>query len=103
MLMDDDFQTLFLADADMMRVAEVFEERGEEGWSGNGYDWTSVARVVVDERLPHLAALLDYDPEAGMFSAKGPSEALDELGRELVAVYHDKKLLRDFLSRAELD
>jgi hypothetical protein len=101
-LMDDEYQTLFLTDTHMVSHFHVFEEH-QQGWLGNGYDWTSVARVVVRERLGHLQSVLDYDPEAGMFSANGPRSALEELGKEMLAVYNDKEQLHDLLSRAELD
>jgi len=102
-LITGEFESLILSDEDMLSRVGVFEERADDGWSGNGYDWTSVARVVVDEKLPDLKDQLDFDPEAGMFSASGPLEALERLGAEMKKVFEDEGLLRDFLRRAELD
>jgi len=92
-----------MSDKDMAARVGVFEERSGAGWQGNGYDWTSIARVLVDEKLPDLKDELEFDPEAGMFSAQGPLEALKRLGKEMKKVFDDETLLRDILSRAELD
>ena len=87
----------------MLLRTGVFEEQTAEGWSGNGYDWTSIARVIVDEKLPGLKDDQEFDPEACMFSANGPLDALKQLGGELKKVFDDEDLLRDVLSRAALD
>lgn len=31
---------------------EVFDTREEEGFEGNGYDWTSLALVFLEEKMP---------------------------------------------------
>ncbi len=95
--------SLILSDQDMSLRESIFEEKKDEGWSGNGYDWTSIAQVIIDEKLSDLKGRLEFDPEAGMFSAIGPSEALERLGAEMKRVFEDENLLRDILSRAELD
>jgi Immunity protein 51 len=94
--------TLILSDRDMPARIHIFEERSD-GWLGNGYDWTSIARVVVDERLPDLRKDLVFDPEAGMFVAIGPVEAIKRLGEEMKRVFDDEASIRDLLGRAELD
>jgi hypothetical protein len=94
--------SLILVDRDMLARSHVFEERSE-GWLGNGYDWTSIARVVVEERLPDLKGDLNFDPEGGMFVATGPIEALRRLGAEMKKVFDDEASIRDVLGRAELD
>jgi hypothetical protein len=95
--------SLILSEHDMVARTRVFEERSEEGWLGNGYDWTSIARVVVEERLPDLRNGLDFDPEAGTFVALGSIEALKRLGGEMKKVFDDEASIRDLLGRAELD
>jgi immunity protein 51 of polymorphic toxin system len=40
-----------------------------EGWNGNGYDWTAIARLTLTEKLPELVDEIEFDPEAGTFSA----------------------------------
>src|SRR5258708_15260481 len=64
------YRSLILADRDMVAKAHVFEERKAEGWIGSGYDWTSIARVLLMEQLPDLQSNISFDPEAGMFSAR---------------------------------
>jgi hypothetical protein len=93
---------LILSDRDMVARTHIFEERSE-GWLGNGYDWTSLARVVVEERLPDLRDDLTFDPEGGMFVAIGSTEALKRLGEEMKKVFDDEASIRDILGRAELD
>jgi hypothetical protein len=102
-LMTGKHQSLFMSDKDMVDRINVFEERASEGWLGNGYDWTSIARVILDEKLPDLKDKLEFDPEGGMFSVSGPVEALKRLGGEMKAAFDNEDLLRDLLSRAVID
>lgn len=95
--------SVILADTDMLPVAHVFEERADEGWQGNGYDWASIARVLLGEDLSDLADTVGLDPEAGMFAAYGDGEAVMRLAEAMHAAYHDEARLRDLLARAELD
>src|SRR5690348_13082201 len=101
-LMTGEYQSLILSDEYMESRLNIFEERADEGWEGNGNDWTSIARFVVDEKLPDLIDKFEFDPESGMFSASGPLDALQRLGQEMKKVFDDETLLRDALSRAEL-
>ena len=39
------------------------------GW--RRYDWASVARLILAERLPDLVDAIEFDPEAGMLAAHG--------------------------------
>jgi Immunity protein 51 len=94
---------LLLSDRDMLARIRIFEERSSDGWLGNGYDWTSIARVVVEERLPDLRDELNFDPEAGTFVAIGSITALRRLGEEMKKVFDDEASIRDILGRAELD
>jgi hypothetical protein len=97
------YRSLILTDRDMIARAHVFEERKAEGWIGSGYDWTSVARVLLIEQLPDLESNISFDPEAGMFSAGGPRPALERLAAAMLAAFESDEILRDLLSRAELD
>jgi hypothetical protein len=101
-LLSGEGQSLILSDGNMLAHTHIFEERSD-GWLGNGYDWTSIARVVVEERLPDLRDDLIFDPEAGMFVAIGSIEALRRLGEEMKKVFDDEASIRDILGRAELD
>lgn len=100
---DETYNGIVLTDAGMEARINIFAERGDEGWAGNGYDWTSIARVLVSERFPQYTEKLDFDPEAGMFFMSGPREILEEIAVELKQVYDDEQRLRDLLSRSDLD
>ncbi|MCA0269546.1 MAG: immunity 51 family protein [Bacteroidetes bacterium] len=95
--------SVLLADTDMLARVHIFEERADEGWEGFGYDWASVARVILDEDLADIADRIGLDPEAGMFAAYGEADAVERLAQALHVAYHDEARLRDVLSRAELD
>jgi hypothetical protein len=83
---------------------EVFETREDEGFEGNGYDWTSLASVFIAERMPELEGVVKFDPEAGMFSAySSDAEALKRFILSFKKACEDDNLIRDMFSRAELD
>ena len=102
-LIRSEHPSLILSDRDMSLRFEIFDERKDEGWMGNGYDWTSIAQIVMEEKLPDVEETVEFDAEAGMFSAIGPLYALERLGAEMKKVFDDENLLRDVLSRAEID
>ena len=81
----------------------IFQERSEDGWTGNGYDWASLAKVVLQERASHLLDEVGFDAQESMFEAYGDASTIAEFALILKNVYDDDELLRDCLSRAELD
>lgn len=84
--------------------AEVFAEREDEGFEGGGYDWASLAAVFLEERMPHLAGIIRFDPEADMFCAySSDGAALVEFAYAFKQACEDDALIRDLFSRAELD
>lgn len=84
--------------------AEVFRRRREEGFSGTGYDWASLADVFLTEKTPELADQIDFDPEADTFCAYSTDEAsLKSFALAFKAACEDRKLIQDLFSRAELD
>lgn len=90
--------------ADGGYLSEVFEARADEGFEGRGYDWESLARVFVEEKCPHLSENINFDPEAGMFSAYSEEkEVVIEFITKFKAACDDKELITDLFSRAELD
>ncbi|AMK75173.1 MULTISPECIES: Imm51 family immunity protein [Methylomonas] len=103
LLDSEEYRSLLLSDQHMVEKFHLFEERADEGWNGNGYDWNSIAQVIVAEQLSDLQDELDFDPEAGMFSAQGSRFALERLGKAMSLAFHNEEVLRDLLSRAELD
>jgi len=98
-LIDDEYRSLMLSDRHFGAKEHIFRERASEGWEGGGYDWASIARVAVKEKLPHLESEITYDPEAGMFSAQGSRSSLQELAKLMRKVYQSEEYLRDLLSR----
>lgn len=83
---------------------DVFAERAEEGFEGNGYDWASLASVFLKEQMPELVEVVRFDPEASMFCAySANSAALYRFAAAFKAACEDNDLIRDLFSRAELD
>lgn len=85
-------------------LQEVFATREDEGSLGNGYDWTGLAQVFLDETCSDLQGKIDFDPEAGMFCAYSSDiEALADFVLRFKKACEDKPLILDLFSRAELD
>lgn len=85
-------------------LQSLFETRAEEGFLGNGYDWASLAQVFLQERLPQLQERIEFDPEAGMFSAySSDTDALRTFILDFQAACQDQALIADLFSRAEVD
>ena len=84
---------------------EVFLVREEDGFIGNGYDWGSLARVFVDEKMPELQGEIDMDcSEAGTFVVNSKSaEALQKFAIGFRAMCDDNAMMSDLFSRAEID
>lgn len=83
--------------------SEVFDERADEGFTGNGYDWESLAMVFLNEKMSELEGIIDFDSEAGMFCAfSSDKEALKNFILLFKALCEDKQLMKEFLFRAEL-
>ncbi|MFC3747335.1 Imm51 family immunity protein [Paenibacillus sp. GCM10012306] len=84
--------------------AELFETRRDEGFEGNGYDWTSLAAVFLEEKMPELADTIRFDPEADMFCAYSSNRAaVQSFATGFKAACEDDERIRDLFSRAELD
>ena len=83
---------------------EVFAERANEGFEGNGYDWASLAQVFLQEKLPELDKKIRFDPEGDMFCAYSENkEAIETFAIRFHAMCEDTQQIRDFFSRAEID
>jgi hypothetical protein len=84
--------------------SEIFQSRADEGFEGNGYDWGSVAAVFLEERMPHLVDIVRFDSEADMFCAySNKKEAIESFMIGFKDACEDDVVIRDLLSRAELD
>lgn len=85
-------------------LQEVFDTRAEDGFIGNGYDWSSLAQVFLDEKCSDLQEKPDFDPEADMFCAySSDKDALAEFILRFKKACEDHALISDLFSRAELD
>jgi hypothetical protein len=83
---------------------ELFESRAEEGFEGGGYDWQSLAKVFLSERMPELEDTVDFDSEASMFVAYSKNEeALKQFILAFKGGCENEMLIQDLFSRAELD
>jgi hypothetical protein len=84
--------------------AAIFKTREDEGFEGNGYDWTSLAQVFLEELKSDLVKVIKFDPEADMFCAYSTNaEAL----KAFIISFHDAcendTLIQDLFSRVEPD
>ena len=84
---------------------EVFQARAEEGFEGNGYDWTSLAQVYLDEQCTaEIQSEIGFDPEAGMFCAYSENEeALKKFILGFKQPCENTAMIEDLFSRAEID
>lgn len=85
-------------------LQEVFRTRAEEGFEGIGYDWQSLAKVFLHEKLPDFVEKVKFDSEAGMFCAYSEDTgALQEFVLGFKNACENKDVILDLFSRAELD
>ena len=85
-------------------LRDVFAARSDEGFKGNGYDWTSLAEAFIEEKMPEYGNVIQFDPEMGMFSAY--ADDADALARFAVAfrvACGDDALIRGLLARAKTE
>lgn len=83
---------------------DIFQTRADEGFEGNGYDWSSLAQVFLDEEMPELSDEIYFDSEAGMFCAySDDSKSLEEFAVAFFEATQDDVKINDLFSRAELD
>lgn len=83
---------------------EIFSTKKEDGFEGNGYDWTSLAKTFLAEKLPQLNESIDFDSEAEMFSAYSTNEdALRTFVVEFKKTCEDETLIEDLFSKIQID
>ncbi|WP_427107990.1 immunity 51 family protein [Lysinibacillus xylanilyticus] len=83
---------------------EVFETRADEGFEGGGYDWGSLAIVFLEEKMPELKGIVNFDSEASMFCAySSDKKALEKFAISFKNTCEDESTITDLFSRAELD
>ncbi|SIR90988.1 Immunity protein 51 [Moraxella cuniculi DSM 21768] len=84
----------------------IFDNRADEDFEGNGYDWQSLAVVFLDEKMPHLTDKIHFDSESSMFCVwanHADTNALKEFIIAFKNALDDNELILDLFSRAELD
>lgn len=85
-------------------LQEIFDARADEGFIGNGYDWSSLAQVFLDEKCSEMNGKFTFDPEADMFCMiSKDKEALANFILRFKKACEDKIFILDLFSRAELD
>ncbi len=85
-------------------LQEIFAARADEGFIGNGYDWSSLAQVFLDEHCAELQEKIAFDPEADMFCAYSKDKyALADFIFQFKKACENKPLIADLFSRAEAD
>ena len=82
---------------------EMFETRKSEGAVGSGYDWESLARVFIQEKIPDVLPLFDFDPEHMMFCVYSTdTDALERFILLFKEACEDDNMIADIFSRAIL-
>jgi hypothetical protein len=82
---------------------EVFQTR-KEGFKGNGYDWASLAQVFLEEKMPDLMDVVEFDPESDMFCAySSNADALKKFITSFKDACENDNLIQDLFARAQLD
>ena len=83
---------------------EIFETRADEGFEGGGFDWESLARIFLEEKMPDLSEAIKFDSESSMFCAYSEDEnSLKQFALGFKSACDDDSLIHDLFSRAELD
>lgn len=84
--------------------AEIFQEREDEGFEGNGYDWGALAKVFLEEQKTELIEIIKFDPEADMFCVYSSNpDALKSFIIAFKETCENETLIQDLFLRAELD
>jgi hypothetical protein len=83
---------------------EIFASREDEGFEGGGYDWASLAKVFLEEKMEDLIDVIKFDPEGSMYCAySNDKEALMRFSITFKEACENEALIMDLFSRAELD
>jgi hypothetical protein len=98
---DDGAHELYLFDGDMEEVEDVFDDLGAES---NGHGWESLARWMTHTEMPDLADPIWFSSEGGTFVAgSADPAALRRLAERLHTAFHDRSLLAQLITQAEID
>ena len=72
--------------------------------SGNGYEWTSLAKAFLNKNLPQIKDYIHFDSEADMFCARSENKkAITEFAVAFHTMCEDERLMKELLAHADLD
>ncbi|MFJ8896879.1 Imm51 family immunity protein [Leifsonia sp. NPDC102414] len=95
----DGSHCLYLFDADMEQVADVFEEHNVES---HGHGWEGLAESLARSRMPEDVDKLHFGSEAGTFVVTSPDlQALTNLAVLLHAAFSNRALLSHYIQTAD--
>lgn len=90
--------SVILADVDCY-LGELFAHFDAEP---GGYNWTHLAHAFLKKALPELENIIDFDPEASMFSAHSNNEeALRRFALAFRNAWDDLETLKAIYAEAE--
>lgn len=83
---------------------ELFDVRKDEGFTGNGYDWTRLAEMYIAEKCPDIAGEMQFDPDYGMFTVYADSaELLEQFALDFKAALDDDDFIYPFFLRLDAE
>jgi hypothetical protein len=98
---EDGAHELWLFDGDMEQVEDVFADLGAES---NGHGWEGLAWWLTHSEMPDLAEPVWFSSESGTFVAGSSNPtALRRVAERLHAAFHNRSLLAQLITEAELD
>jgi len=79
---------------------KLFKAHKKEGFEGSGYDWESLAQVYIEEKVPNLRQVIEFDSEHLMFCAYSSDlDALKHFILEFKEACENDELIADIFSR----
>lgn len=81
---------------------DIFKSRAKEGFLGNGYDWELLATTFINERMPLLDGIIEFDSESDMFCAySSDKKALKKFVMAFKEACENEAMISDILSKTE--
>lgn len=80
--------------------SEIFAKREADGFTGSGYDWENLAKILISEELQEYDGVINFASDAGTFSAFSISKgALQHFISAFAAICKNDDKMTDLLSR----
>ena len=99
----DEEQASLILEAGIGYLKELFLSREDDGFSGNGYDWESLAEIFLAEVYEGEDDSFEFDSEADLFVVYSEdAESLADFALAFKDACEDAGLIADLFSRAEL-